>query len=462
MTSLHWNFLLESSDPDWGCEAYVGLRVKGEKVTLRVPHGYPTGHVSTSLKSNILGELMCVAARFSGAFPQVETSEHDGFLRGVSGGSLIRGMDGADTGYSVLILYVALIRQLLDPRLLVLTKAPGLTAQFDHRHISRNLHRATFLPDGTPVFDQLWMPRTQMRRTTNDMVGLACWLALDGLAHLFPDSAEREIGTALQSEWDELARRFADDHGLKEGASLFSNERSATLRELQSALEICLRREPPVSAGARDLSHLLDELLSHAFRPEEGDILGLKGFHHVWEAACLERAIEEYGLESIYTCDYQNLTGIDSSTRERWCRNRCKIFDRSGIARCPDLVVKESDGTYRIIDFKYYAESASIKFVDKRPPIPSLDLCKTNPRAFCQAIKASQDIASIEAYRWLLMQHELRTADESKVRLELWMPCEEEKDPDKCKCDWMTNLNIVYKPAREIMGAYARTFPLAG
>ncbi|PRE59493.1 hypothetical protein C6P86_23525 [Burkholderia multivorans] len=37
-------------------------------------------------------------------------------------------------------------------------------------------------------------------------------------------------------------------------------------------------------------------------------------------------------------------------------------------------------------------------------------------------MKAYQDVANLEAYRWLLLQHELKSDDERQVELELWVP----------------------------------------
>lgn len=476
MADLGGNFALKS--PKAGEETYVGLREEGGKVTLRVPHGYPNG-ADVDDKHQILGELMRAVMRFSEAFhdnDRVQRSTRDGWLK-ADGGQPFN-FDDPALGYTHLDRYYKLIRMLRDPRLLAVTKAPGLASQFDHRYVARNLERATFLPDGTPVFDLSWAPRTRMRHTGNDMVGLACWMALDAVKIVFPNSADLQIAAALQSEWEELAHRFADEHELDADASLFSGKRKDTLPLLQTALETSVRLAPPVSTDARELHHLLDELLHYALSGQDGDIWGLQGFHQVWESACLEYAIAQYGIDKIFTCDDRFLPDIDQATRKTWKVNRHLVFAKNGIARCPDLVVKDGDD-YRIVDFKYYAKEESAKFIEKRPPAPDFNLCKKDHNDFCRKLKAYQDIASVEAYRWLLMQH--APTDEAKVMLELWVPGEKlnpgEKDKEKkLSCwqakDWdgnllgdstkFNNLTLIYMPASEILGAYAKKFHLMG
>jgi hypothetical protein len=499
MTIRDWNFALES--PKVGEEAYVGLREKADRITLRVPHGYPEG-ADVEDKHQILGELTRAVMRFSETFANVKRSTRDGWLKAEGGQSFNFDSNGPSLGYTHNSRYLQLIRMLRDPRLLAITKASGLTAQFDHRYISRNLERAMFLQDGTPVFDLSWAPRTQMRHTGNDMVGLACWMALDAVKILFPNSADHQIAASLQSEWEELAYRFADEHELDANASLFSVKRKNTLSLLQTALETCVRLSPPVSSDARELHHLLDELLHYALSGQDGDIWGLQGFYHVWESACLEHAIAKYGIDNIFTCDDKYLPDIDQSRRDTWKGNQHRVFAKNGIARRPDLVVgpvvKNEDGTYRyykegfylIVDFKYYAEAESEIFVGrKRPSVLEPPLLPTGEdwttfkrdySVFRHSYKAAQDIASIEAYRWLLMQHQLNAFDESNVELELWVPGEEhdpgEKDKEELLCwrvrgwnDKLLNdttkfnkLTMVYKPARAILGAYAKEFLLMG
>lgn len=479
MTSRDWNFPLESPDDnDW--EAYVGLRKKNGLLTLRVPHGYPKDN-DVKVAQQILDELTRAVMRFSEAFSDADRSSYDGrstrdgFLKGGGGQSFNFDSNGAELGYTHFFRYGQLIRMLRDPRLLSLTKAPGLTAQFDHRYIARNLERAMYLPDGTPVFDLSWASRTQMRHTGSDMVGLACWMALDALKKLFPDSSGHEVGAALQSEWEEWAHRFADEHELDANASLFSGKRTATLPLLQTALETCVRLAPPVSSDARELHHLLDELLHYALDGQDGDIWGLQEFHHVWEAACLEYAIEKYGEENTFTCDDEYLSpDISPKSRGKWAKNRCDVFAKNGIARRPDLVIKNKDGTYLIVDFKYYSQSESKKFIDdtrpsvsKPPSLPKGDdwtAFKRDYAAFSCGYKTVQDIASIEAYRWLLMQHEIESPDESKVALELWVPGMEGKEvPMRWRArkgDYEQFGALVYKPARDILRDYASKYRL--
>lgn len=464
MTACNWQELVLETPSLSDREAYVGLR---EKNTLRVPHGYPTGK-EVKEKPKIFGELTRAIARFSEARSNLARSSYeqrstrDGFLKDDGGQSLSPTSTTPDFSYSHLSLYVQLIRQLRDPHILAITKASGLTAQFDHRYISRNLERAMFLPDGTPVFENLWAPRTHMRHTGNDMVGLACWMALDGLSHLFPDSAEHEISAGLQSEWEELAHRFADDNELDAKASLFSKNWEATLHLLQAALEACIRIAPPVSAESRELYHLLDLLLHSRLTGQDGDIWGLKGFYHVWESACLEYAIGEYGASNVFTCD----PAYWPRGLSEWQRNWSRIFGEDGLVRKPDLVVKtHGDGplpTYLIIDFKYYAEDdVRSKFLGKHPPFPpDLKFLRNNVNEFAIQWKSYQDIASVEAYRWRLMQHELKSADASQVKIELWFPVDECKLPCVHHSKWMSGLTLVGKPARQIIAAYSKKFRL--
>ena len=489
MTGLDSSLRLKS--PDW--EAYVGLCEKDGVVTLRVPHGYPEG-ADVEDKLQIFGELMRAVMRFSVDFSKKVDrsiydgrSTRDGWLKADGGQSF--NFDDPALGYTHLDRYYKLIRMLRDPRLLAVTKAPGLTAQFDHRYIARNLERAMFLADGTPVFDLSWAPRAQMRHTGNDMVGLACWMALDALKFSFPNFADHKIAAALQSEWEELAHRFADEHELDTDASLFLDKRRDTLLLLQAALETCVRLAPPVSTDARELHHLLDELLHYALSSQDGDIWGLQGFYHVWESACLEHAIAQYGIDKIFTCDDTFLPDIDQSIRNKWKDNQRLVFARNGIARCPDLVIETKEGHYLIVDFKYYAEKESKKLVKGRPYAPNFDLCKKDPDDFCRKVKSYQDIASIEAYRWLLMQHEINPVgralaqhiglepdlqsidDESRVTLELWVPGKKHKKYLLCWQAWEGSNplgdptkfgTLVYKPAREIISTYANKFDLMG
>lgn len=466
MTAHDWNFALASPDAI-DREAYVGLVEKNGQVTLRVPHGYQRD-VDDSEKPRILSELMCVVSRFSDAFHIEARPNLDGLLNGDGGRSFGYKDNDAYIGYSNLERYILLIRKLRDPSLLAQTKAMGLSVQFDHRYIACNLERAIFLPDGTPVFDHVWAPLTQIRHTSNDMVGLACWMALDGLTHLFPNTADHEISAALQCEWEELANRFADEHELNANATLFSSERAASLPLLQYALETCSRIAPPISSNARDLYQLLDELLYCELTGQDDGICGLKGFHYVWEAACLERAIEQYDKKNIFTCDYEYLTGIDTATCKRWKDNRIKVFAKNGIARRPDLVVKMADETWLIVDFKYYGNEA-IELLKKKRPSLNLD------HLMAHEVKAYQDIGNIESYRWLLLQHQLKTIDESRVTLELWFPSIEKEERHECqwaakdkggkplpnpKDSMFGGLFLVRKPARKILSDYASKFRL--
>jgi hypothetical protein len=404
---------------------------------------------------------MRAVARFSQSYPNVNRSEHeihstrDGFLEDFGGQSFRHHQHDAKPGFSHLSRYIQLIRLLREPRLMAITKALGLTSHFDHRHISRNLERATYLPDGTPVFEHSWSPRTQMRHAGNNLVGLACWMALDGLVHLFPESADREIGTALQIEWDEIAFRFANESELSTDASLFTGKREETQGLLKAELEKNMRLFPPVTPNACELHLLLNELLYSNLTGLNGEIFGLKGFHHVWESACLEYAVQKYGIGNVLTCDDSYWQG---SFQAKWVENRNRVFAKNGLKRRPDLVVKMADGTYLIVDFKYYAADDTRSNLASWPPrSPSLQLLKTESGKFASEWKSYQDIANVEAYRWRLMQYELNSSDSHKVKIELWVP---DTDERQCQCPWMDGLSIVGKSARDVIGAYARRFRL--
>ena len=88
---------------------------------------------------------------------------------------------------------LALIRRLRNPHFLAEVRKPGLNSQFNDRQISRALEHAHFLPDGTPVFEQMWGSSRQLGVKHEDYSGLAVWIALDALGHLFPD----DMDTAL-------------------------------------------------------------------------------------------------------------------------------------------------------------------------------------------------------------------------------------------------------------------------
>ena len=67
-----------------------------------------------------------------------------------------------------------LIEQLSSTRVLALIKARGLTQQIDYSKSLNQLHRANFLPDGTPLFDRMLGNRKEIRAEGSEIVELAC------------------------------------------------------------------------------------------------------------------------------------------------------------------------------------------------------------------------------------------------------------------------------------------------
>ncbi|WP_256079494.1 hypothetical protein [Massilia sp. YIM B04103] len=421
-----WQFELEAATLDCTGESYVGLvRNTDGSACLRLPYGYRPRPGDS--KEHCLGHLSRVLARFAREYPKESTSKRDGYLRAAQG-QAIQPSREQDLDYSKLASQIALIRRMSDPSLLALVRAPGLAPGFDARHISRNLERATYLPDHTPYFDTMLAQPARLRRTSTDLVGLACWIALDALHHLFPAAADREIAPSLLEEWETLAARFADSQHLPRHASLFGAGHETTLAQLQDAFDASTGSAPPVHAEARELADTLEQVLHCSASASGGDIFGLKGFHRAWEAACLNHALVHFGAERILCCDHALLHQATPAQRQRWTRARHELFAWNGTARRPDLVVEGEEGRLLLIDFKYSAAYAQESFFQSRPrPPDTRQQPKTwqDWRRFCEQAKLHQDIASLEAYRWLLMQHHLKSHEEGRINVEIWVPGEE-------------------------------------
>lgn len=472
-----WHVEIERHVTAYDYEAFVGLRVRDGKPVLRLPLGYSVDPAESGQRC--LGEFSRILARFASEYPEESRSQHrgDGYLR-ASAGQSYRPGEPQPMGYSKIRNSLQLIRRLRDPTMMALARMPGL-AGFDPRYISRNLERATYLPDGTPHFDSMWSHAPQLRRMGSDMVGLAAWAALDTVEHIFPTFRYRELDSALVREWELLAERFADDYDLDSSASLYSSKSTTTLITLQTALEAITRQSPPLHADARALYDILDRLLNFSLVENGGEIWGLEGFHRVWEAACLEHAQTKYDAGEIFTCDDELLKNAAPQDRKRWSQNRRQVFARNGIARRPDLVIQRPDGRFLIVDFKYSAAYADEAILTRRPPAPRIPRASdttsalSNPRfrrAFAEQYKLHQDIANLEAYRWLLMQHLLRSSDESSVDIELWVPSEA---AGIRPCRWqIPNWNdamtgsefervaIIDLPTRDIVGRYGDKFSI--
>ncbi|UTY59053.1 hypothetical protein [Massilia sp. erpn] len=420
-----WQFALEAATLDCTSESYVGLvRNTDGSASLRLPYGYRLRPDES--KEHGLGHLSRVLARFAREYPKENTSKRDGYLKAAQGQATQASRE-QDLDYSKLASHIALIRRMSDPSLLAQVRAPGLAPGFDARYISRNLERATYLPDHTPYFDTMLAQPVRLQRTSTDLVGLACWIALDALHHLFP-AAGQEIAPSLLEEWETLAARFADSQHLPKDASLFGAGHHTTLAQLQDAFDAATCSAPPIHAEARELAHTLEQLLHCSASANGGDIFGLKGFYRVWEAACLNYALAHFGAERILCCDHELLHQATPAQRQRWTRVRHELFAWNGTARRPDLVVEGEEGRLLLIDFKYSAAYAQDAFFHTRPAAPST---RQQPktwqdwRRFCEQAKLQQDIASLEAYRWLLMQHHLKSHEESRIDVEIWVPGEE-------------------------------------
>ncbi|NVD99402.1 hypothetical protein [Massilia sp. BJB1822] len=466
-----WHFELQHTELASGGESYVGLVRDAEgKARLRLPYGYRLDQGES--KEACLGQLSRVLARFARSYPRERRSEREGYLSDAEGRR--EQTDGPpELGYAKLASLVELIRRLGDPQLLALVRIPGLAAGFDERHISRNLERAVYLPDHTPYFETMWARPPQMRQTRNDLVGLACWIALDALRHLFPGAMDEEIAPNLLEEWETLAARFADSQHLSQDASLFGNGHEATLPHIQDALAAITRTEPPVHAQARELAELLGSILHYSANAGGGEIFGLKGFYRVWEAACLEYALEEFGAARILSCDHELLDSVSAPQRQLWTDARRQICAWNGMARRPDLIVRLDDGRLLLIDFKYSSAYAEESFFKRRPQKPGTQHQPANRLAwlkFCEELKLHQDIANLESYRWLLMQRHLRNADESLVETQIWIPAQQDSQRH---CAWQTwdkslhlpdtgyrQLSVRGVPAATILRHYARKFTL--
>jgi hypothetical protein len=426
---------------------FVGLLATPDGAgALRLPHGYPMPPGATEDESRLrtLGELTPLLARFADLHPfevsaaPLSCAPRDGLLRERAG--LRRRLADGAAGHSTIGGYIELMRRLRHPQLLGMQRAPGL-APFDPRHLGRSLERATYLPDGSAYFEQQWGQLRQTRRHSGSLIGLACWLARDALLHVFNGAWTGEVPAALLAEWDELAQRCDAGRPLPRHASLFNDERGDTLQQLRSAFDAGARQAPPMDAEGRELHALLDRLLNFSVADAGGDIWGMRGFHRVWEAACLEQAIEQYGIQLVFCCDDELLSGVSQKLRGQWRAARHRVFARNGTARRPDLVLRLDDGRFRIIDFKYtdcYGDDAA--FFKRRPPAIDLARAPRLPGGRIvidgAAYKAQQDVANLETYRWLLMQHELHSCDESAVDLELWVPAAQ--DGEKA-CAWQAN-----------------------
>ena len=146
-----------------------------------------------------LGRITRAIAHFCTLFAdrKIADSPRDGLLGGSNGERLTPG-DAPAPGFSRMRACLALIRRLRNPHFLAEVRKPGLNSQFNDRQISRALEHAHFLPDGTPVFEQMWGSSRQLGVKHEDYSGLAVWIALDALGHLFPDDMDTALSRAAR------------------------------------------------------------------------------------------------------------------------------------------------------------------------------------------------------------------------------------------------------------------------
>jgi hypothetical protein len=467
MSTPAWHIEVATPGDGAASAGYVGLFSSDGCQTLCLPIGYP---VSGDERYASLGLLNRTIAHFcSLAQTSAQACDRDGYFKGDDGLRLAPG-DLRAPGYSRVGSCIALMRLLQNPRLLSVARQAGLRDEFNDRHIGKSLEHAQFLSDGTPVFERMWGQRSQTQQSSDGIVGLASWLAMDALLHLFPDLADTALSSSLRAEWEVLARRFASNAGLSDQASLFVNGSARTLDVLLAEFDMLRRCHPVSFADTQQLHDLVDDYLGHALQPG-GTVYGLSSFHQVWEAACLHHARLKFGDAQIFTCDDTFASGVAPSTRRRWLENRKRVFAHNGTQRRPDLVVQRPDG-YLIVDFKYsQAFDPGSSFYRRRPPSPDLDaLSQTGvvSAAALAAMKAHQDIGNLETHRWLLMQHQLGTCDESGIGLELWVPAEHAAEQ---RMDWKAwgtggsihgsdfqNLLVRFQSVKPILAGFAEQF----
>jgi hypothetical protein len=443
------------------------------KARFQLPIGYAP--LDDADEWRCVGQMARVFARYAELVRKHELRSQplakgkDGPFEAGGGLRTARG-DGIEPSLARFMAVLKVIRKLADPRLLSLVRGPGLTSRFDERYIARNIDRAHFLANGTPIFDLMWTERPSARNTVTDVACIAAWIGLDAIHHFLPAGAADEIGPSLLAEWRSLAERCEQNLHMGVNSSLFGSHAAQTRATLLDALERSRRVCPPLYEDHRHLEQLLEEYLDCSLQTE-GDIWGIWGWK-AWESACLERARSLYGDAQICTCDGDIPVDVDGKTRESWKEFREEAFAANGVVRCPDLVIRlgprvgacgreggsrPEEQEYLIIDFKYaeFKRPRNVNeetFFTKRPKMPDLRELQVLKRCtdyladalsgqtvdaealaarltsmstllstLPDQLKAFQDITNVEAYRWLLMQH-VGARSTDKIRIELWAP----------------------------------------
>ncbi len=468
MASLHWDFSVSGPVSDPKDAGFVGLRHEGNAAVLYLPHGVSTAvpHDQRPARLGLVVRLLSRYAELQLRHTPTTRGDRDGPAQG-RGQSHAWSASGPQSGFHQAFAYVQLIRLLQRAGTLSIGKERRWNSEFDHRHLSASLERALLLPDGVAVLDQTLGPATVMRRQPQALVGLACWLALDGLQHLFPTPAagtwdDRPHRTVI-AEWQGLADRFAERQGLTRSASLFGDFQSIRrcLAQLQAALKACVASDPPVSSEARSLHEAVQALLHHRTGDAAGPWLGLQTFHQVWEAACLDHAIDAFGASAVVTCDTAHLDRRFDSHRAQWDEAQQRLFTFAGHSRRPDLVVRTQKG-WRIIDFKYYAAAEARERFSTHPPSPDLSLVYSKDErdrsAFAKVSKPYQDVVNMSCYRWLLKERGgppgPRAGD--RIDCEFWLAGHGQTE-DRNSRPWMSDLalTLVEQPAAQLLERYA-------
>lgn len=323
---------------------------------------------------------------------------------------------GPDFSFRLITALRELFSLLCTPTILTLRpQAAPYHGHFDWRQIEKQLHRAMYLPDCTPVFHAMDAPQPVLRDQTVDIIGMACWVARDASINLLGESLQSIAGSGLAREWGAIADDFAERY-LGRFQSLFFDFSNKTCRELRDVLLEIDRQTSFQSSRYLDLFDLLETILSHHVRGDSGDMWTMNGFAYAWESICLDHAIDTIGKQigdKIFTCDdeYLDRTIVDQKELKNWKMNGLDVFSRNARDRRPDLVIRNEDGSkWRVIDFKYYPENELPTEQKQRPIHKDYRFCKL-----------AQDLDNLEAYGLLLATSKHRV-DPQKITYEIWVP----------------------------------------
>jgi hypothetical protein len=440
----------------------VGIYTCSDGCWLQLPHGYQKGNTASENRT-IAVEIYRMLFRFAEICRHNDSSlvrpkkpDVEGSLRASDGLAYQRPAGAVFPNFSFRL--ISALRELFSllrtPTILSLKpqNAPSY-GHFDWRQIEKQLHRAMYLPDGTPMFNAMDAPRPILRDQTADIVGMACWVARDACAQFLNQDLQSIAGSGLAREWGALADDFSERY-LGRFQSLFADPTGKTCQELLHVLLEIDRRTPFKSPCYLDIFDLLEPILSYHVCGDGGDVWAMEGFAYAWESICLDYAIGMFGKQSeqeIFTCDvkYLDRTIIDQETLQYWNMNRIEVFSRNARDRRPDLIIKNAEqGTWRVIDFKYYSEN---------------ELPKTKQRPFHQDYefyKVAQDLDNLEAYG-LLLTTSKHNVDLEKITYEIWAPgakvgaktwALESHD----KSHW--NIRVVHMETPKLVKAYCKKF----